>query len=316
LIATSCATTLLFAACGPGLQASDRTNDPASRIATSTTTTTDPPTTTTTEPPTTTTTTAPEEPGWTTLSTGPRGIAIDERGFPQPDGSQITVVRFLAGHVDYSLHVGSQDPPTGQASIGPDSGPAVGGAERPLMLACFNGGFLASARAGGFEVWGQVLEPLAAGLATFEIDATGLGHVGVWGQDLPVTGVPVTSVRQNLAPLVLNGAPNPQAGAWGLWGATLGGGAAVARSALGQDANGNLLYAGSMSTVPIDLANALVSGGATTAMELDINPEWVHVATAPTPGGPLTAQIPGQNRPADLCQVGWTRDFVVVMSVG
>ena len=42
--------------------------------------------------------------------------------------------------------------------------------------------------------------------------------------------------------------PNP-----GLWGATLGGGAYVARSAIGQDAGGDLMYAASMSTVPADL---------------------------------------------------------------
>ena len=51
-------------------------------------------------------------------------------------------------------------------------------------------------------------------------------------------------------------------------------------------------------------------------MELDINPGTVHLETAATPGAPLVARIPGQNRPADQCQVGWTRDFVTVLSVG
>jgi hypothetical protein len=77
--------------------------------------------------------TVPEAPGWTTLSAGPRGIAIDERTFPQPDGSQVTVARFLFNHVDYSLHVGSQDPPTGHAVIGPDSGPMVAWSPSRLM---------------------------------------------------------------------------------------------------------------------------------------------------------------------------------------
>ena len=107
--------------------------------APSTTTTTVPPTTTTV-PPTTTTTLAPEEPGWSTLSTGPHGIAIDERTFPQTDGTQVVVVRFLYNHVDYSLHVGSQDPPTDQAVIGPDSGPAIGAAERPCFWPASTGG--------------------------------------------------------------------------------------------------------------------------------------------------------------------------------
>jgi len=150
--------------------------------------------------PTTTTTIAPEEPGWTTLSTGRRGIAIDERTFAQPDGSQITVARFLFGRVDYRLHVGSQDPPTGAAVIGPSSGPTVSSAERPLLLACFNGGFKVNAGAGGVEVDGQVLTPLSDGMASLMIDTAGDALVGVCGQDLPPAGIPVASVRQNLPP--------------------------------------------------------------------------------------------------------------------
>jgi len=278
------------------------------------TTTTSPPTT---APPTTTTTTfAPEEPGWSTLSTGPRGIAIDGRTYPQADGTQVTVVRLLHDHVDYSLHVGSQDPPSGQAVIGPDSGAAVGAAERPLLLACFNGGFKASAGAGGFEVDGQDLTPLENGLASLVIDSAGAGYVGVWGKDVPPPGVSVASVRQNLAPLVEGSQPSSQVASISAWGATLGGGAFVARSALGEDGSGDLLYAASMSTVPLDLATALISAGAMRAMELDINPEWVQMDTASTPGGPLATQIPGQNRPADQCDAGWTRDFVAVLSIG
>jgi hypothetical protein len=71
-----------------------------------------------------------------------------------------------------------------------------------------------------------------------------------------------------------------------------------------------------MSSVPVDLANALIGAGAVRGMELDINPEWVQMDTAATPGAPLAAQIPGQNRPADQCQAGWTRDFVAVLSIG
>jgi hypothetical protein len=266
--------------------------------------------------PTTTTTTVPEQPGWTTLSTGPRGIAIDERAFAEADGTEVTVVRFLHDHVDYSLHVGSQDPPTGQAAIGPDSGPAIGAAERPLLLGCFNGGFKANTGAGGFEVDGHVLRPLNNGLASLVIDTAGVGSVGVWGQDAPPPGVAVASVRQNLPPLVENARPSPQIGAMSSWGATLGGGVVVARSAVGEDASGDLLYAGSMSSVPVDLAGALISAGALRAMELDINPEWVQMDTAATPGAPLVAQIPRQNRPADQCESGWTRDFVAVLAIG
>jgi hypothetical protein len=89
----------------------------------------------------------------------------------------------------------------------------------------------------------------------------------------------------------------------------------VPRSALGQDASGNILYAAGMSLVPSDLAAGLVDAGALNAMELDINPEWVQAVGAPSPGGPLAALIPGQNRPADQYQAGWSRDFVTVLAL-
>ncbi len=114
--------------------------------------------TTSTVPLPTTTTTAPEQPGWSTLSVGPHGIAIDERTYVQADGTPVVVTRFLAHHVDFNFHVGSQDPPSGTAIIGPDSGSVVGAAERPLLLACFNGGFKVAADAGGTESNGIVEE--------------------------------------------------------------------------------------------------------------------------------------------------------------
>ena len=69
-----------------------------------------------------------------------------------------------------------------------------------------------------------------------------------------------------------------------------------------------------MSATPADLARALVHAGARTAMELDINPEWVQLDVARRPGGPLTAAIPGQNRPADQYLLGWARDFITVLA--
>ncbi len=271
-------------------------------------------TTTTTMPPTTTTTTEPEQPGWTPVSYVGLDIAVDERTVTDPDGVQVTVFRFRAGRVRFDLHVGSQDPPANLAALPANAQPAVSSAEAPSLLAAFNGGFQVSTGSGGFEVDGQTLVPLQSGVASFAIDANGTGHIGVWGQSLPAPGEQVTSVRQNLAPLVVNGQPSPQIGDIAAWGATLGGGAAVARSALGEDPSGDILYAASMSAVPADLADALVSSGATTAMELDINPEWVQLAFANSAGGPLQAGVPGQNRPADQYTSGWTRDFVTVLA--
>jgi hypothetical protein len=229
------------------------------------------------------------------------------------------VLRFHAGLVHYALHVGSSDPPTGGAALPADAQPAIGAAENAQLLAAFNGGFLMGAGCipcgvGGMEVAGQVLVPLVSGMTSLVLDPNGAASMGVWGEGFPAAGAAISGVRQCLPPLVSGGQPSPNVGDIGAWGATLGGGNTTARSAVGIDARGNILYAGSMSALPSDLANALVSAGAVTAMELDINPEWVQADTAPSPGAPLSAAVPNQNRPANQYLSGWTRDYVTVLA--
>jgi hypothetical protein len=243
-------------------------------------------------------------------------IAIDYQTTTGSAGGQVTVFRFRAGRSSFRLHVGSSDPPVGSAPISAGSGSVIAADESPLLLAAFNGGFNSSTGVGGFEVDSQVLVPLVAGMASLVIDADGSARVGVWGSTVPVAGEQVVSVRQNLPPLVSGGQPSSNIGNVAAWGATLGGGTTVARSAVGEDAQGNLLYAGGMSLQPADLAGALVGSGAVTAMELDINPNWVQLAWAAAPGGPLTAGVPGQNRPADQYRQGWSRDFVTALATG
>jgi len=226
------------------------------------------------------------------------------------DGSRVTVAIF-SGPVTFVLHDGSEDP--GLAAGRVKAGPAVRGAERGRLLAAFNGGFKLSAGAGGYEQEGHVAAALRRGIASLVIDRSGQARIGVWGHGVPGRGEAVYSVRQNLTPLVLNGKPTPAAADWSVWGATLGGGEFVARSALGQGADGDLEYAASMSASPADLAVALTRAGARVAMELDINPEWVQLDVARRPGGPLRAAIGGQSRPANQFLEGWARDFVTVL---
>jgi len=226
------------------------------------------------------------------------------------DGSRVTVAIF-SGPVTFVLHDGSEDP--GLAAGRVKAGPAVRGAERGRLLAAFNGGFKLSAGAGGYEQEGHVAAALRRGIASLVIDRSGQARIGVWGHGVPGRGEAVYSVRQNLTPLVLNGKPTPAAADWSVWGATLGGGEFVARSALGQGADGDLEYAASMSASPADLAVALTRAGARVAMELDINPEWVQLDVARRPGGPLRAAIGGQSRAANQFLEGWARDFVTVL---
>jgi hypothetical protein len=229
------------------------------------------------------------------------------------DGSVVTLAAF-SGPVSYVLHDGSEDP--GLAAGRVRAGPAVRGAERGRLLAAFNGGFKLSAGAGGYEQEGHVAAALRPGVTSLVIDRSGRARIGIWHRGVPVPGEAVYSVRQNLPPLVLHGRPTADAADWGLWGATLGGGEYVARSALGQDAAGHLVYAASMSASPADLAVAMTRDGVRVAMELDINPEWVQLDVASRPGGPLRAALHGQNRPANQFLLGWARDFIAVLAPG
>jgi hypothetical protein len=230
------------------------------------------------------------------------------------DGSVVTVAVFR-GPVQYVLHNGSHDPGPGYAAL-VRAGPTVSGAEHPRLLAAFNGGFLLHSRAGGYEQEGHVFRALRHGLASLVIDRSGQARIGVWGVDVPAPGEVVYSVRQNLWALVEGGQPTAEAARWWRWGGTVGHAEYVARSALGQDASGDLIYAASMSTIPEDLAVALARSGARIAMELDINPEWIQLAVAHTPGGPLRAPVPGQVRPPTQYLTGWTRDFITVLAPG
>jgi len=254
--------------------------------------------------------------------TAPPAASVAAQGPPRvtvsrirtTDGSVVTVAVFR-GPVQYVLHNGSRDPGPGYAAL-VRAGPAVSGAERRHLLAAFNGGFLLHSRAGGYEQEGHVFRALRRGLASLVIDRSGQARIGVWGVDVPAPGEAVCSVRQNLWALVEAGQPTAEAARWWRWGGTVGHAEYVARSALGQDASGDLIYAASMSTIPEDLAVALARSGARIAMELDINPEWIQLAVAHTPGGPLRAPVPGQIRPATQYLTGWTRDFITVLAPG
>jgi hypothetical protein len=228
------------------------------------------------------------------------------------DGSKITIATF-SGSVSYVLHNGSVDPGKLLAAE-VTAGPKITGAGRARLLAAFNGGFLMKSLAGGYEQEGHFAKPLRAGLASLVIDKSGSARIGTWGSGVPAPGEDVYSVRQNLWLLVSGGQPTKQSARWWRWGGTIGNQEYVARSALGENAAGDLMYAASMSTTPGDLARALAGAGATVGMELDINPEWVQLDVASRPGGPLRAAVPGQHRPAGQYLTGWTRDFVAVLA--
>jgi hypothetical protein len=127
----------------------------------------------------------------------------------------------------------------------------------------------------------------------------------------------VVSVRQNLHLLVDGGAP---ANLGSSWGATLGGGSNVWRSAVGVDADGNLIYAAGPALDPAGLAQVLVAAGCVRAMELDINPQWVSLSTyVPVPFAPPdqvqgTPLLAGMNYGPTHWLEPSSRDFLAVFT--
>ncbi len=170
------------------------------------------------------------------------------------------------------LHAGSVDPGGGPWS----HGPAIVGSERRRLIAAFNSGFRLDTGAGGWRAGTRTVVSLAPGRASIVTYRDGWTDIGAWKNGVPARQ-PVASVRQNLYLLVDHGvaASDVSSCIETCWGATVGGVLSVARSALGIDARGRLIYGAADSATPATLAQGLIDGGVRRAAELDINPDWV-----------------------------------------
>jgi Phosphodiester glycosidase len=189
------------------------------------------------------------------------------------------------------------------------------------LVAAFNSGFRMSNAQGGYFSEGKTAIPLRHGAASFVIYANGTATVGEWGRDV-MMGSNVVAVRQNLDLIVDGGKPVSGLNASDnrSWGATLGGAVYVWRSAVGVSADGAIVYAGGPGLNIVDLANVMVRAGAVRAMELDINTDWVNLATyAPgSPGGAATPDngtdlLPNMvGTPSRYFESWWSRDFITM----
>jgi hypothetical protein len=185
---------------------------------------------------------------------------------------------------------------------------------RPLLVAAFNGGFMWGAFTGGVLTLGQQSRTMVDGVASFVVFGDGSFTVGLWGRDVTSATPNVVAVRQNLQMMVDGGAPTASAVS-GDWGASVAG-IATARSAVGVDANGGLVWAGGRVS-PIGLASALVAGGAVRGMQMDINPDWVNFNLyQPGPDGVVHGSGVYGATGADRYLSPNSRDFIAIMIRG
>ena len=185
--------------------------------------------------------------------------------------SGVAMLSFKQPALQLRLHSGTTDAGT----VGWRYGPVIAGLERKRLVAAFNGGFRLSVGVGGFESFGRTAAPLGDGLGSVVTYIDGTTDIGSWHHEVPAPGRTVASVRQNLPLLIDHGTAASTLDCRSCWGATLGGVSDPARSALGIQANGHLIWAGAEHATVSTIADALLSAGVVRAVELDINPEWV-----------------------------------------
>jgi hypothetical protein len=227
--------------------------------------------------------------------------------------SGVTLMRFDQSLVRLALHAGSAEPGGGGWRYGSDIGPH----EVHRVVAGFNGGFRLNYGSVGFMADGRAPVPLGAGLGSIVIYRDGVTDVGAWQESVPAHGRAIESVRQDLRLLVDHGraAATVETCAIECWGSTLGGGVAVARSALGVREDGQLVWGAGESLSPAAIAQGLIGAGAQRAVELDINPEWVAGYLYLHHGGPVAMPVvPGQAGIPGQLLAPYSRDFFTVLA--
>ena len=228
--------------------------------------------------------------------------------------SGVTLVRFDQRLVHLALHAGSSEP----GGVGWTYGDRIGTSEIHQVVAAFNGGFKLSHGSVGFMADGRVAVPLAAGLGSIVTYQNGMTQIGAWHAGVPAAGLKVVSVLQNLRLLVDRGvaAPTVENCVLACWGATVGGGSEVARSALGIRGDGQLVWAAGGHLSPATIVRELIGAGAVRAVQLDINPYWIAgYLYLHYPGGPTAVPIvPGQFGIPGRYLAPHGRDFFTILA--
>lgn len=145
----------------------------------------------------------------------------------------------------------------------------------PFVLANFNGAFRLEDTMGGYAYDGTVVAPLVKGKGTTVFYRDGSIRVGKWGRDFPELTGDMLAVRQNLNLIVDKGESKVSSSTdHVVWGATTDKESLSWRAAIGQRADGSIVYIGSPYLSAKGLADTLVSAGVREAMVLDMNAWW------------------------------------------
>lgn len=192
-------------------------------------------------------------------------------GYFRPDPAHPSIVAGVAwmrsGSTQAHLVAGTVQP-GGQFP----GGAAIPTGDLPNLVATFNSGWRMKHIPGGFYLHGRTAKPLIDGQATAAVDDRGHLTVGRWGRDLTMNPR-LVAARQNLQLIVDQGQPVPglDANANGQWGSPKNQFQYTARSALGTDRSGNVVYVAGNNMNLHTLATALADAGAVRGMELDIH---------------------------------------------
>jgi hypothetical protein len=216
----------------------------------------------------------------------------------------------------FSLRPGTEDPGYGNWGAPMD----VPAGHRLGLVATFNSGFRVASSGGGLYLHGHYDGALVKGAASEVYFKNGRLAIGRWGSGPLHMGPDIAAVRQNLRPIVINGQVpgSVDQNVVSSWGATLGGGDYVWRSGVGITANGRIIFVYGDQLDVRTLASMLKRAGCVTAMELDINPDWMSFMyylpknnpADPTPVNLLKNQV----QPADRYYYTSNRDFTAVFS--
>ncbi len=208
---------------------------------------------------------------WTPGRTDDHGAPVAYTAVYQPDPahrSAVAGVAVISGRATVAQLVAG----TAQPRAGDPGRASVSDGDRPSLVAVFNSGWKMSDIEGGYYADRHTVRELRNGQASAVIDDRGHLSVVEWTTDAEMDPH-IVAVRQNLALIVDHAATVPALTVNGSaqWGSAENQLQYTERSALGIDADGNIVYVAASKVDLPTLARALADAGAVTGMELDIH---------------------------------------------